>query len=72
MLIDHPEQGRDLALNYAKYFTHPSARALFTDLAPDIDRFAQEYGTITDAHGQEVYQEVYTEEGELEAGGKHR
>ena len=67
MLIDHPEQGRDLALNYAGYFTHPSARALFTDLAPDIDRFAQEYGTITDADGQEVY----AEEGELEAGGKH-
>jgi MoaA/NifB/PqqE/SkfB family radical SAM enzyme len=67
MLIDNPHQGRDLALNYASYFTHPSARALFTDLAPHIDRYAQEYEMIADAHGQELY----AEEEELEAGGKH-
>jgi MoaA/NifB/PqqE/SkfB family radical SAM enzyme len=67
MLIDHPHQGRDLALNYAGYFTHPSARALFTDLAPDIDRYAQEYETIVDAARQEPFAEGV----ELEAGGKH-
>jgi MoaA/NifB/PqqE/SkfB family radical SAM enzyme len=68
MLIDQPHQGRDLALNYANYFTHPGAQGLFTDLAPHIDRYAQEYGTIVDAHGQELC----AEEGELEAEGKHR
>jgi len=67
MLIDHPHQGRDLALNYAGYFTHPSARALFTDLAPDIDRYAQEYETSGDAARQEPFAEGV----ELEAGGKH-
>jgi MoaA/NifB/PqqE/SkfB family radical SAM enzyme len=67
MLIDHPDQGRDIALNYATYFTHPGAQGLFTDLAPYIDRYAEEYGTIADAH----WQELYAEEEELEAGGKH-
>jgi hypothetical protein len=67
MLIDHPHEGRDLALNYARYFTHPSARALFTDLASEIDRYAEEYGAIADAGGQEG------DAGEMEvgAGGKH-
>ena len=67
MLIDHPHQGRDLALNYANYFTHPGAEGLFTDLAPHIDRYAEEYGTIADAQGQELY----ADEEEREAGGKH-
>jgi len=67
MLIDHPHQGRDLALNYAKYFTHPSARTIFTDFAPYIDRYAEEYGRIADAH----WQEPYAEEEELEEGAKH-
>jgi len=67
MLIDHPHQGRDLALNYAGYFTHPGARALFTDLASEIDRYAREYGAIADAARQEG------DAGEVEvgAGGKH-
>jgi hypothetical protein len=67
MLIDQPHQGRDLALNYASYFTHPGAQGLFTDLAPQIDRYAEEYGTIVDAH----WQELCAEEKGLKAGGKH-
>jgi MoaA/NifB/PqqE/SkfB family radical SAM enzyme len=67
MLIDHPHQGRDLALNYANYFTHPGAQGFFTDLAPHIDRFAQEYASIVDAE----WQEPYAEREELEVGGKH-
>lgn len=67
MLIDHPHQGRDLAFNYASYFTHPGAQGLFADLAPQIDRYAEEYGTIVDAHCQELY----AEEKGLKAGGKH-
>ncbi len=67
MLIDHPHLGRDLALNYASYFTHPGAQGLFTDLAPQIDRYAEEYGTIVDAHCQELC----AEEKGLKAGGKH-
>ncbi len=67
MLIDHPEQGRDLALNYAGYFTHPSARSLFTDLASEIDRYAGEYRAIADGARQEG------DAGEVGvgAGGKH-
>lgn len=58
MLIDHPHQGRELALNYAGYFTHPSARALFTHLAPEIDHYAEEYGAIADAACQAGYAEI--------------
>ena len=67
MLIDHPQQGRDLSLNYAAYFTHPGAEGLFTELATHIDQYAEEYGRIADAHRQELYEEA---EGR-EAGGKH-
>jgi hypothetical protein len=67
MLIDHPHQGRDLSLNYAAYFTHPGAQGLFTDLAPHIDQYAEEYRKIADTHWQELCEEAE----ELEAGGKH-
>jgi len=67
MLIDHPHQGRDLAFNYAGYFTHPGAEGFFTDLAPHIDRYAEAYRNIADSHREERV----ADEAEVEAGGKH-
>ena len=67
MLIDHPHQGRDLALNYAHYFTHPGAEGLFTDLAPHVDQYAEEYREIADTH----WDEFFGVQEEVEAGGKH-
>ena len=49
LLIDHPEQGKEIALRHAKYFTHEGAERLFTDLAPAIDAFAKAYGEIAEA-----------------------
>jgi MoaA/NifB/PqqE/SkfB family radical SAM enzyme len=67
MLIDQPHHGRDLALNYAHYFTHPGAEGLFTDLAPYVDQYAEEYGEIADTH----WDEFLGVQEEVEVGGKH-
>jgi MoaA/NifB/PqqE/SkfB family radical SAM enzyme len=67
MLIDHPHQGRDLALNFANYFTHPGADGLFTDLAPHIDCYAENYKTLANSHREEQF----ADKAEAEAGGKH-
>ncbi len=48
-LIDHPEQGREIALQHAKYFTHEGADQLFTDFAQAIDSYAKTYGEIAEA-----------------------
>ena len=67
MLIDHPHQGRDLALNFANYFTHPGADGLFTELASYIDRYAEDYRTLANSHREEQF----ADKAEAEAGGKH-
>ena len=48
LLIDHPQQGREFALQYAQYFTHEGAERLFTDLAPALDQYAKAYGEIAE------------------------
>ena len=48
LLIDHPEQGREIALRHAKYFTHEGAGQLFTDFAQAIDSYAKAYGEIAE------------------------
>lgn len=48
LLIDHPEQGQEIALKHAKYFTHEGAESLFTDLAQAIDAYAKAYGEIAE------------------------
>jgi MoaA/NifB/PqqE/SkfB family radical SAM enzyme len=53
LLIDHPQQGRDVALQHAKHFTHPGAENLFTDLACAIDAYAIAYGEIAEAAWKE-------------------
>jgi len=53
LLIDHPQQGREFALQHAKYFTHEGAEQLFTDFAQAIDDYAQAYGEIAEAAWKE-------------------
>lgn len=53
LLIDHPEQGREIALQHARYFTHEGAEWLFTDFAQDIDAYAKAYGEIAEAAWRE-------------------
>ncbi len=48
LLIDHPQQGREFALHFAKYFTHEGAEHLFTDLAQAIDGYSEAYGAIAE------------------------
>jgi len=53
LLIDHPQQGREVALQHAKYFTHEGAEQLFTDFAEAIDGYAKAYGEIAEAAWEE-------------------
>jgi MoaA/NifB/PqqE/SkfB family radical SAM enzyme len=53
LLIDHPEQGKEIALQHAKYFTHEGAERLFTDFAQDIHTYAQAYEKIAEAAWKE-------------------
>ncbi len=53
LLIDHPEQGREIALRHAKYFTHEGAGDLFTRFANAIDTYSKAYGEIAEAAWQE-------------------
>lgn len=48
MLIDEPGVGREMALRYARYFTHLGAEVLFTELSGRIDRYADQYREIAD------------------------
>jgi MoaA/NifB/PqqE/SkfB family radical SAM enzyme len=48
-LIDHPENGREVALKHAKYFTHKGAEQFFTDFAEAIDHYSEAYGEIAEA-----------------------
>jgi MoaA/NifB/PqqE/SkfB family radical SAM enzyme len=53
LLIDHPEQGQEIALHHAKYFTHEGAECLFTDFAEAIKAYAKVYGEIAEASWKE-------------------
>ena len=48
MLIDHPENGRDFLAMEGVYPTHDGAEAIFTDLADEMDDYAERYGEIAD------------------------
>ena len=59
LLVDKPELGRRLALETGAHFTHPGAEALFTTLAPAMDRFAEAYALLADkAWGDQSPKEV--------------
>jgi MoaA/NifB/PqqE/SkfB family radical SAM enzyme len=68
LLIDHPEKGRELALQHAKYFTHEGAECLFTDFAQAIDAYAKAYGEIAEAAWKERMES--RDDKPLPAGGK--
>ena len=53
LLIDHPEQGREIALRHARYFTHEGAEDFFTRFANEIDSYSKAYGEIAEAAWQE-------------------
>jgi MoaA/NifB/PqqE/SkfB family radical SAM enzyme len=53
MLIDEPAQGRELALKYARRFTHPGAETLFTELAEQIDGYSCQFKPLADAAWEE-------------------
>ncbi len=48
MLVDHPEVGREMALNHGAYFTHEGADLIFTQLADSMDEFADSYKSFAD------------------------
>ncbi len=56
LLIDHPEQGREIALKHARYFTHPQAEQFFTEFSQAIDAYAKRYGEIAERAWQEQKQ----------------
>lgn len=53
LLIDHPQQGKEIALQYARYFTHEGAERLFTDFAQAIEAYAKAYEEIAEAAWRE-------------------
>jgi MoaA/NifB/PqqE/SkfB family radical SAM enzyme len=53
LLIDHPQKGREFALQHAKYFTHEGAEELFTDFAKAIDDYSKAYGEIAETAWKE-------------------
>jgi MoaA/NifB/PqqE/SkfB family radical SAM enzyme len=53
LLIDHPQRGREFALQHARFFTHEGAECLFTDFAQAIDAYAKAYGEIAEAAWKE-------------------
>ena len=48
MLIDHPDVGRELFATAGAYPTHEGAAEIFTDLAPAMDAYAEQYAGIAD------------------------
>ena len=56
MLVDRPDMGRRMAYETGAHFTHPGAESIFSDLAPEIDRFAERYGELADAAWEKHYQ----------------
>jgi MoaA/NifB/PqqE/SkfB family radical SAM enzyme len=53
MLIDEPTQGREMALKYARRFTHPGAETLFTELADQMDDYSRQFKPLADAAWEE-------------------
>ncbi len=54
MLIDEPRIGREMALRHARFFTHPGAEILFTELSGQIDRYAEQYREIADGAWEDL------------------
>ena len=57
MLIDHPEVGRELYSSAGAYATHEGADEIFTDLAGQMDEYAEAYATIADPAWEKEFAE---------------
>ena len=59
MIIDQPQQLRELVKHYGARPTHPGAETLVGELAPELDRYAEEYHAIA----RESWEREYEPEG---------
>ena len=57
MIIDHPYVLRECVAASGARATHPEAEGILTELAPDLDRYGEEYGRLADEVWMEHYQE---------------
>lgn len=48
MIIDKPHELRELVRRHHAYSTHPGAETLLEELAPELDRYAEEYHAIAE------------------------
>jgi len=48
MIIDKPHELRELVRRHHAYPTHPGAETLLEELAPELDRYAEEYHAIAE------------------------
>jgi len=61
MLIDHPENGREFLAMEGVYPTHGGAEAIFTDLANEMDEYAEQYGEIADQVWEDEFMSIRKE-----------
>ena len=55
MIIDNPNVLREIVAESGAHPTHPGADTIITDLAEDINRYAEEYGKIVDPVWSQKY-----------------
>lgn len=55
MIIDHPENLREVVKKYSARATHPGAEGLITDLAPLMDDYARRYAEIASESWEREY-----------------
>jgi MoaA/NifB/PqqE/SkfB family radical SAM enzyme len=58
MIIDHPYVLRESVAQCGAHPTHPEAEGILTELAPDLDRYGEEYGRLADEVWMESYPEI--------------
>jgi MoaA/NifB/PqqE/SkfB family radical SAM enzyme len=56
MIIDAPHELRELVRQHHAYPTHPGAETLLNELAPELDRYAEEYQAIADESWEREYE----------------
>jgi len=53
--------GREMALNHGAYFTHEGADCIFTNLADEMDEFAESYKPFADPAWQKHPQSKHSQ-----------
>jgi hypothetical protein len=56
---DHPYVLRECVALSGALPTHPEAEGILTELAPDLDRYSEEYGRLADEVWMEHYQQPH-------------